>query len=99
MSAEVLSGVGAARRAVLAGAIGAAPPKGAGLEGTGTGGLTSSALPPSYAAYVISRLGFGVFPYSTSMTIEFFESLGATDDARQTAFVDEQLAPWLDGNS
>jgi len=98
MSAEVLSGVGAARRTILAGAIGAAPPKGTGLEGAGTRGLTSSALTPSFAAYVISRLGFGVFPYSTSMTIEFFESLGATDDARLTAFVDEQLAPWLDGN-
>src|SRR6185312_12291597 len=94
MSAEVLSGAGAARRAVFAGAIGAAAPP----KGTGTGSLTSSALTPSFAAYVISRLGFGVFPHSTSMTIEFFESLGATDDERLTNFVNEQLSPWLDGN-
>jgi uncharacterized protein (DUF1800 family) len=92
MSAELLSGLGAARRAVLAGAVGAAGPR-----GTGSGSLSSSALTPFYAAYVLGRLGFGHAPHSSFYNIAHFQSLGATDDERLTAFVDEQLNPTLDG--
>ena len=90
MSAEVLSGLGAARRAVLAGAIGAARPDG--------GGLSSSVLTPFYAAYVLGRLGFGHWAHSSFYNIAHFQSLGTTDDERLVAFVDEQLNPTLDGN-
>jgi len=91
MSAEVLSGLGAARRALFAGAKSAARPAG------GTGNLSSSALTPPFAAYVLNRLGFG--PMKNSLfSIEHFNALGGTDDARLTAFVDEQLNPTVDGN-
>src|SRR4051812_22712322 len=91
MSAQLLSGSGAARRAVLASAFGAARPSGTDPH------LSSSALPPPFAAYVLSRLGFGPMK-NTLYTIDHFNSLGATDAARLTAFVDEQLNPTLDGN-
>lgn len=93
MSAEVLSGLGAARRAVLAGAIGAAH-----SDGTGTGSLTSSAITPQFGAYVLGRLGFGPRWNAPHYTVVYFNNLGATDDERLTAFVDEQLNPTLDGN-
>lgn len=60
------------------------------------GSLSSNALAPPYAAYVLGRLGYGPrkgSPYS----IEHFQSLGASDDARLTAFVDEQLNPTTNG--
>lgn len=60
------------------------------------GSLSSSALAPPYAAYVLGRLGYGPrkgSPYS----LEHFQSLGASDDARLTAFVDEQLNPTTNG--
>ena len=93
MSAEVLSGAGAARRAVFAGALGATRP-----DGGTTGSLTSSALTPPFAAYVLSRLGFGASWTAPNYSIGYFFSLGADDDTRLTAFVDEQLNPTLDGN-
>jgi uncharacterized protein (DUF1800 family) len=93
MSAEMLSGLGAARRAVLAGAIGVAEP-----SGSGAGSLTTSAITPQFGAYVLSRLGFGPRWNAPYYTVVYFNTLGATDDERLTAFVDEQLAPWLDGN-
>jgi uncharacterized protein (DUF1800 family) len=90
MSAEVLSGAGRARRAVFTGVAGASRPSG-GAQGS----LSSSALTPPFAAYVLSRLGFGPMKGSP-YTIEHFNSLGADDDARLTAFVDEQLNPAVD---
>ena len=92
MSAQALSGLGAARRALFSGAIGATAP-----SGIDPGNLSTSALPPSFAAYVLGRLGFG--PAKNSQyTVEHFNALGGTDDARLTAFVDEQLNPTRDGN-
>jgi len=92
MSAEALSGLGAARRAILSGSIGAARP--AGLEPSS---LSSNALTPPFAIYVLNRLGYG--PAKNSLfSSTHFNSLGATDDARLTAFVDEQLNPTRDGN-
>jgi uncharacterized protein (DUF1800 family) len=93
MSAEMLSGLGAARRAVLAGAIGVAEP-----SGSGAGSLTTSAITPQFGAYVLSRLGFGPRWNAPYYTVVYFNTLGATDDERLTAFVDEQLNPTLDGN-
>ena len=90
MSAEVLSSVGAARRAIVAGALGAQQP-------TGGGSLSSSVITPPFAAYVLSRIGFAHVE-GTFSSIAYFNSLGTTDDERLTAFVDEQLAPTLDGN-
>jgi uncharacterized protein (DUF1800 family) len=59
------------------------------------GSLSSSAIAPPYAAYVLGRLGYG--PRKGSLfSIEHFQSLGATDEARLTAFVDEQLNPATD---
>jgi uncharacterized protein (DUF1800 family) len=92
MSAQALSGLGVARRALFSGAIGATQP-----SGIDPGNLSTSALPPSFAAYVLGRLGFG--PAKNSLyTVEHFNALGGTDDARLTAFVDEQLNPTRDGN-
>jgi uncharacterized protein (DUF1800 family) len=88
-----LSGLGAARRAVLAGAIGVAEP-----SGSGAGSLTTSAITPQFGAYVLSRLGFGPRWNAPYYTVVYFNTLGATDDERLTAFVDEQLNPTLDGN-
>jgi uncharacterized protein (DUF1800 family) len=88
-----LSGLGAARRAVLAGAIGVAEP-----SGSGAGSLTTSAITPQFGAYVLSRLGFGPRWNAPYYTVDYFNTLGATDDERLTAFVDEQLNPTLDGN-
>ena len=90
MNAEVLSSVGAARRAIVAGALGAQQP-------TGGGSLSSSVITPPFAAYVLSRIGFAHVE-GTFSSIAYFNSLGTTDDERLTAFVDEQLAPTLDGN-
>jgi len=92
MGADGLSGLGAARRAVLSAAIGNMQP-----QGTGTGSLSSSAILPPFSAYVLGRLGFG-HCWFTDFSIQHFDSLGATDDARLTAFVDEQLNPTVDGN-
>ena len=92
MGADGLSGLGAARRAVLSAAIGNVGP-----QGNGTGSLSSSAITPPFSAYVLGRLGFG-HGWFTDYSIQHFESLGATDDARLTAFVDEQLNPTVDGN-
>jgi uncharacterized protein (DUF1800 family) len=92
MGADGLSGLGAARRAVLSAAIGNVGP-----QGTGMGSLTSSAITPPFSAYVLGRLGFG-HSWFTDYSIQHFDSLGATDDARLTAFVDEQLNPTVDGN-
>ncbi len=89
----MLSGLGAARRAVLAGAIGVAEP-----SGSGAGSLTTSAITPQFGAYVLSRLGFGPRWNAPYYTVVYFNTLGATDDERLTAFVDEQLNPTLDGN-
>jgi uncharacterized protein (DUF1800 family) len=92
MGAEILTGLGAARRAILSAAISDARPK-----GLGTGSLSSSAIAPPFAAYVLGRLGFG--PRRNSLfSIEHFNALGANDDARLTAFVDWQLNPTVDGN-
>lgn len=92
MGAEVLTGLGAARRAILSAAISDARP-----QGLGSDNLSSSAIAPPFAAYVLSRLGFG--PKKNSLfSIEHFNALGATDDVRLAAFVDEQLNPTIDGN-
>jgi uncharacterized protein (DUF1800 family) len=92
MSAEVLSGLGAARRAIFTGAAG-------GVRATGDdgGSLSSNAIAPPFAAYVLSRLGFGPRA-GTFYSIEYFNAIGSTDDARLTAFVDEQLNPTVDAN-
>lgn len=60
------------------------------------GALSSNIEPPPFAAYVLGRLGFGPRPGS-QFSIEHFNSLGSDDDARLTAFVDEQLDPTRDG--
>ena len=92
MSAEILSGVGAARRAILTGTLGAQQqPNGGG------GSLSSSVITPPFAAYVLSRIGF-VHVEGTQNSVAYFNSLGANDDARLTAYVDEQLNPPRDGN-
>ena len=92
MSAEILSGVGAARRAILTGTLGAQQqPNGGG------GSLSSSVITPPFAAYVLSRIGF-VHVEGTLNSVAYFNSLGANDDARLTAYVDEQLNPPRDGN-
>lgn len=92
MGADGLSGLGAARRAMLSAAIGNVGP-----QGSGTGSLSSSAITPPFSAYVLGRLGFG-HSWFTDYSIQHFDSLGADDDARLTAFVDEQLNPTVDGN-
>jgi uncharacterized protein (DUF1800 family) len=92
MSAQVQGVAGATRRAFLASVAGAS-----GKSAPVVSGLSSNALTPPYAAYVLGRLGFG--PRKGSLySIEHFNALGATDAQRLTAFVDEQLAPTLDGS-
>lgn len=59
-------------------------------------GLGSNLITPSYAAYVLNRLGYGPRKGS-AFSVESFTALGANDDARLTAFVDQQLSPSLDG--
>lgn len=65
--------------------------------GTAINGFSSSALTPPFAVYVLGRLGHGPSP-GTNYSVAHFNSLGATDDARLVAFVDEQLAPTTDGS-
>ena len=60
-------------------------------------GLSSGAIAPPYAAYVLGRLGLGPRPGSL-YSIAHFNSLGANDDARLVAFVDEQLNPSRNGS-
>jgi len=59
-------------------------------------GLGASVLTPPFAVYVLNRLGFGP-RRGTPFSVEHFNSLGANDVARLTAFVDQQLTPTLDG--
>ncbi len=58
-------------------------------------GLSDRVLTPPFAVYVLGRLGFGPRKGS-AFSVDAFNALGGTDDARLTAFVDEQLAPTLD---
>lgn len=51
---------------------------------------------PPFAAYVLNRIGFGPRK-GTPFSVEAFNALGATDDARLTAFVDQQLNPTTNG--
>jgi uncharacterized protein (DUF1800 family) len=93
MAVQAQGGSSATRRGFLAGLAGA----GEGHSPPSLAGLSSNALTPPFAAYVLGRLGFGPrkgSPYS----IEHFDSLGAGDVDRLIAFVDEQLAPSRDGN-
>lgn len=70
---------------------------GSGAVAPSLAGLSSTALAPPFAAYVLGRLGFG--PRRGSLySIEHFNSLGASDSDRLIAFVDEQLAPTRDGS-
>lgn len=57
--------------------------------------LGSNLITPTYAAYVLNRIGFGPRKGSP-FSVEAFNALGATNDARLTAFVDQQLSPSLD---
>lgn len=83
---------GVSRRAFLSG-------RGAGAAGPSTATATEAAgsnlLTPPFAAYVLGRLGFGPRKGS-AFSIEAFQALGADDDARLAAFVEQQLNPTLD---
>ncbi len=92
MGAQVSAGFAATRRGFLTGVAGVAD-KAAPVPA----GLSSGAITPPYAAYVLGRLGHGPRA-GTPYSIAHFNSLGASDDARLIAFVDEQLAPTLDGS-
>lgn len=59
--------------------------------------LSERLLAPPFAAYVLGRLGYGPRKGS-DFSIEYFNSQGATEDQRLTAFIEFQLAPTLDGN-
>ncbi len=48
--------------------------------------------PPSFASYVLGRIGFGP-RIGTAFSIASFNALGGDDEARLTAFVDQQLDP------
>lgn len=85
----------AARRAFLGKVTGTGTPAQAATGVLGTG-LGASVLTPPFAVYVLNRLGFGP-RRGTAFSVEHFNSLGANDVARLTAFVDQQLAPTLDG--
>lgn len=89
MDGESLSVAGAFRRGLLSAATAVPWPE--------TAGLSSNLEAPPFAAYVLGRLGFGPRPGS-QFSIEHFNGLGTDDDARLTAFVDEQLAPTRDGD-
>lgn len=87
MDGQGLDRAGLSRRTFLAGSP---------VEGGSRGaGLSSRALTPPFAVYVLGRLGFGPRK-GTAFSVQQFNALGATDDARLTAFVDQQLNPTLD---
>lgn len=88
MDGQRLSREGVSRRSFLAGDIGEGGPRGA--------SLSSALVTPPFAAYVLGRLGFGP-RRGTAFSVQQFNALGATDDARLIAFVDQQLSPTLDG--
>ncbi|MCK9539897.1 DUF1800 domain-containing protein [Dokdonella sp.] len=89
MGAEILGVAGAARRGLLTTAIAAPGPLPA--------GHASNVVAPPFAAYVLGRLGYGQRP-GTAFSIAGFNALGANDDARLEAFVDEQLDPARGGD-
>ncbi|MGB4859789.1 MAG: DUF1800 domain-containing protein [Dokdonella sp.] len=60
-----------------------------------TDGLSDRVLTPPFAVYVLGRMGFGPRKGS-AFSVDAFNALGGTDDARLTAFVDQQLVPTLD---
>ena len=60
-----------------------------------TDGLSDRVLTPPFAVYVLGRMGFGPRKGS-AFSVEAFNALGGTDDARLTAFVTQQLAPTRD---
>ncbi|HEX7769221.1 MAG TPA: hypothetical protein VF422_04245, partial [Dokdonella sp.] len=91
MGVPASGSVATTRRGFLAGQV-AAQDKSV----SGGGGYSSSALTPPFAVYVLGRLGHGPRGAST-YSIAHFNSLGATDDERLVAFVDQQLAPSVDG--
>lgn len=82
-----VSGVLAAARSVAVAAAAEVP---------SPAGFSTKVLTPSYAAYVLGRLGFGP-RRDTLFSLARFQSLGASDRDRLIAFVDEQLAPTRDG--
>jgi uncharacterized protein (DUF1800 family) len=97
MDGQTRSRESLSRRAFLGGssseqAIVASVGQGPSPLSLGTGLIT-----PSYAAYVLNRIGYGPRK-GTPFSIESFNALGANDSARLTAFVDQQLSPSLDGN-
>ena len=49
---------------------------------------------PPFAVYVLNRLGYGPRP-GTHFSVAAFNALGADDNARLSAFVDQQLNPTL----
>ena len=71
MSVETLSGLGAARRAIFAGAVGAVESPG----GETSGSLSSTAIAPSFGAYVLNRIGFGP-RLNTLFALEIFNAMG-----------------------
>ncbi len=88
----------ASRRSFLGAVTGTAveAPKAA-PAGPGVAGIGSNVLTPPFAVYVLNRLGYGPRK-GTPFSVESFNALGANDVARLTAFVDQQLAPTLDGS-
>ena len=96
MAARTSTVPSATRRGLLTGTLGASRAVSTSHMATDAAGLSSAALTPPFAAYVLGRLGFG--PRANSVyNISHFNSLGASDNARLVAFVDEQLNPTVDG--
>lgn len=90
MRTQVPGASAPSRRGFLTGSSGVAE-----VPSPAPAGLSSTALTPPYAAYVLGRLGYG--PRQGSLfSLEHFHSLGASDGDRLIAFVDEQLTPTLD---
>lgn len=85
MDGGISTRAGVTRRAFLAAAGSAERTK------TGQRGV----LTPPFAVYVLNRLGYGTRP-GTPFSVAAFNALGGNDDARLTAFVDQQLSPSLD---
>lgn len=84
MDGSSVAGAASTRRQFLSGAHGE------------TGKAQQQALTPPFAVYVLNRMGFGP-RRGTPFSVEAFNALGATDDARLTAFVDQQLNPTTSG--
>ncbi len=86
------SGTGVSRRDLLTGQVSTQ----VSAPGEALRSLAGSLTTPPFAVYVMGRLGYGQ-SRGTIFSVSHFQSLGANDGARLTAFVDQQLAPTLDG--